>query len=416
MYRLSPLVPNLPADLKYNNRAQVIDAFLSGEVFSINDVSARVGLSRQTVMKSVQFFLQQGLLTSVGKGTSTNSGGKRPELYTLSRGKYFLCITLWPRDLRIHLYTIGKKLVDSLSLQIPLLPDPKATIDNAGQLAISMLEKHRICPDCLCAVSLSTSGIVDYKTGKLKYSSQSPEWGTDVPLLEYLRSHFVPGTMLFMENAGKMTARPLLLDPSLGDRRALVIFACWGLSSCLIEKGRILSGKNSLIGEIGHMIIDPNDPERCGCGGVGCFERLVSQERICQMIAVKTREYPKSPLVTAGEKVSIGDVFAASAREDLLAREIVDYLAHIFAIGLRNISLVFDPDLIYFQGDYANADAYFDLRLRMHLQQFLYYPAEGPFEIYYDHRSLEELDALGSCTALTQQYFDCPDLYAPPLE
>lgn len=58
-----------------------------------------------------------------------------------------------------------------------------------------------------------------------------------------------------------MTARPFLLEKDLAGKRVLVIFACWGLSSCLIEKGRILGGKNSLIGEIGHMIIDPSDPE-----------------------------------------------------------------------------------------------------------------------------------------------------------
>ena len=46
--------PACPADLKYSNRIQVIETFLSGGVYSANDISASIGLSRQTVMKSIQ--------------------------------------------------------------------------------------------------------------------------------------------------------------------------------------------------------------------------------------------------------------------------------------------------------------------------------------------------------------------------
>lgn len=90
-----------------------------------------------------------------------------------------------------------------------------------------------------------------------------------------------------------MTARPFLLEKDLAGKRVLVIFACWGLSSCLIEKGRILGGKNSLIGEIGHMIIDPSDPETCGCGSHGCLERLVSRRPGPQYFAAAGGTFPR---------------------------------------------------------------------------------------------------------------------------
>lgn len=408
---------SMPSDLKYSNRTQVIDAFLSGGTLSASDVSERIGLSRQTVMKSIQFFLKGGLLVSQGKGSSTSVGGKRPELFALSREKYFLCIALWPQDLRIHLYTIGNQLVDNLSLSIPLPDSPKVAIDNAGQLARQLLEKNRVAGDNLCAVSLSTAGTVDYKTGRLKYSSQSPQWGTDVPLKEYLKPYFAPDTLIFLENAGKMTARPFLLEPELSGKRALVIFSCWGLSSCLMEKNHILSGKNSLIGEIGHMIVDPSDREVCGCGSRGCLERLVSEGRIRQLVQRKRGDYPGSALgALPPERVSISEIFRCSQEGDPLARELADYLAKVFATALRNISLVFDPDQIVFQGDYAQADGFFDERLREYLREFQYYPSEGPFEIRYDSRPLAEMDALGSYTALVERYFDAPDLYMEPEE
>ncbi len=404
--------PACPADLKYGNRIQVIETFLRDGVCSANDISATIGLSRQTVMKSIQFFLRSGLLISAGKGDSTHVGGKRPELFALSPEKYFLCVTLWPQDLRLHLFTIGQQLKDQISLSSSLPPDPKSATSRIGQLSIQLLEKHGIPPENLCAVSISTAGTVDYKTGRLKYSSQSPAWGTDIPLVSYLRPYFAPNTMIFLENAGKMTARPFLLEKELTGKRVLVIFACWGLSSCLIEKGRILGGKNSLIGEIGHMIIDPSDPETCGCGSHGCLERLVSVDRVRRILQQQASHFPGSSLLQGDPgQVTIPQVFAASCEEDPLARHLVDYLARAFATALRNISLVFDPDLIVFQGDYAYADPYFDRQLREILQEFQYFPPDGPFEIHYDRRPLAEMDVLGSYTALTRRYFATPALY-----
>lgn len=401
----------MPSDLKYSNRIQVINAFLSGGTLCASDVSERIGLSRQTVMKSIQFFVKSGLLVSEGKGSSTSMGGKRPELFALSREKYFLCIALWPQELRFHLYTIGKQLADSLCLTIPLPDSPKTAIDNAGQLARQLLEKNRVSPDNLCAVSLSTSGTMDYNTGRLKYSSQSPQWGVDLPLRDWLKPWFGSDTLIFLENAGKMTARPFLLEPELSEKRVMVIFSGWGLCSCMIEKNHILSGKNSLIGEIGHMIIDPNDREVCGCGSRGCLERLVSEGRMRRLVERKLADYPHSALGMRPQQVTIAEIFRCSQEGDPLARELVNYLAGVFARALRNISLVFDPDRIVFQGDYAQADAFFDERLREYLGEFQYYPSGGPFEIRYDRRPLAEMDALGSYIALTERYFDAPDLY-----
>ena len=400
---------SMPSDLKYSNRIQVINAFLSGGTLCASDVSERIGLSRQTVMKSIQFFVKSGLLVSEGKGSSTSMGGKRPELFALSREKYFLCIALWPQELRFHLYTIGKQLADSLCLTIPLPDSPKTAIDNAGQLARQLLEKNRVSPDNLCAVSLSTSGTMDYNTGRLKYSSQSPQWGVDLPLRDWLKPWFGTDTLIFLENAGKMTARPFLLEPELSEKRVMVIFSGWGLCSCMIEKNHILSGKNSLIGEIGHMIIDPNDREVCGCGSRGCLERLVSEGRMRRLVERKLADYPQSALGTRPQQVTIAEIFRCSQEGDPLARELVNYLARVFATALRNISLVFDPDQIVFQGDYAQADSFFDRRLQEYLGEFQYAP--DPFEIRYDRRPLAEMDALGSYIALTERYFDAPDLY-----
>lgn len=408
----SAVIPACPSDLKYTNRIQVIRACRDGAPHTVGDIATVTGLSRQTVTKSIQFFLDTGLLASAGKRDTGVAGGKPPEQFVLSGEKYFLCLSLWPKDQRITLITIGNQVTDALHMTDPLPDDPAEAIRNLCTRALELLACHGVAQQNLCAISLSTAGILNYHTGHLKYSSQSPAWGTDVPLAALMRQYFRPGIPVFLENAGKMTARSLLFEPELEQKRALVLFTCWGLSSCLIEKGSILNGRNSLIGEIGHMVVSPTDEEQCGCGGHGCLERLTSVDRIRRLIAQEAAHYPTSSLLRIPpETLTLRDVFDASAGCDPLAQKLSDYLAQLFATALRNVSLVFDPDLIVFQGDYAFADPRFDAQLRKWLGQFQYFPADGPFEIRYDRRELAQLDTQGSYIALMQIFLAAPELY-----
>ena len=399
----------MPSDLKYNNRIRVLDALRALKVSTAGTIAENTGLSRQTVTKSLTSFIKKGIVVCVGKGTTTATGGKPPEQYALTNEKFFICISLWPNDLRITLFSLGGDVLCSFFENHPLGTNPKAEIDYAADKCLSMLKNNGMEKSAVCAVSLSTSGIIDRKNGLLKYSSQSPDWGSDIPMERYLSHHF-ENALIFLENAGKMTARPYLKNEKLSDKRILVIFASWGLSSCLIEKNNILNGKNSLIGEIGHMVIDPNDREKCGCGSCGCLERLVSPQRLNAIIKEKEKDYPLSPL--AKKTATLPEIFALSGDGDILANELSRYMAEAFALALRNISLVFDPDLVVFQGDYSKADGLFNKTLIESLKHFRYYPhSTDAFEIVYDDRPLKELDTLGSYIAVSDCYFSQTQIY-----
>ena len=160
------------------------------------------------------------------------------------------------------------------------------------------------------------------------------------------------------------------------------------------------------------MVIQPDDFELCGCGSHGCFERVVSKRRICAKCRQYYHQYPNSVLYSEPlETITVQSIFRASAAEDACARRIVEYLADCFSLLLRNISLVFDPDLVVFQGDYAYADEYFKKCLRDKLHKFKYFPEDGSFGIYYDKRPLIELDVIGASYSLQSMFFSDVSIY-----
>ena len=412
MRRAPTAQPALPADLKLGNRMQVMEVFKTGGEYTANAISEQIGLSRQTVMKAIQFFVDKGIVVSTGKGDSTSIGGKRPELFSLAFDKFLLCIEIWPCHLRFVLLDLRFNMIDQLLLKQRLPADSGHLLSTVGEISASLLQHNQIHPDHLYGVSVSTPGIVNYQTNSLKFNSLSPAWGANIPIAEALRPYFLPETPILVENVGKMTARSLLHKRELQDKRILVVFSSWGVSGSFIERDRILHGKNSLIGEIGHMILEPNDSERCGCGGCGCFERLVSNDHLRGKVTRTIGAHPASMLNRVPmEELTVETVFAASAQGDAYARSLVSDLARYFAMALRNITLVFDPNLVVFYGDFAYADDHFQQEFKRQLSEFQYYPEEGPFQLELDRHPIEDLDLRGSYVLLLDHIFSAPALY-----
>lgn len=183
------------------------------------------------------------------------------------------------------------------------------------------------------------------------------------------------------------------------------MFTSWIVASSFIENNRIFLGRNALIGELGHMIVDPNDPEVCGCGSCGCLERMIDEKHITKLMLENKEQYPNSPLfhVPAG-KITIPTIFFFSQQEDPLSQIIVEYLARHFAVALRNVAIAFDPDFVVFLGDYTCANSYFDLQLQKNLMAFRYFHAEKPFETVYDVRHPVEMGIYGTYLMLVEDY------------
>ena len=249
--------------------------------------------------------------------------------------------------------------------------------------------------------------MVDYKSGNLRYNAYTPQWGRDVPIASRLYRLYGNQVVVYVENAAKAIGRSVLLDDeSIKQKRVLTLFNNWGLAACMIERGHVLNGRDSLIGELGQMLIcaDGESPQR--------LEKLMGREWVVERLA---HHPPASSSMLSGvapEAITLPRVFAASAAGDSCAREIVGELACTTAAVLHNASLFFNPDLVIFHGDYACADAFFDRRLKQRLAQLSTYPDLGLFETVYDKRPIAELDALGVSSALANFFFRSDSLYS----
>ena len=391
----------MPGDAKARNRQSILRVIRSGKPLTAAETHQSTGISRQTVMRALQYFCQKGVIRSAGFGASTSAGGKKPELFCFAEEKKILCINLWPQSVSMAISDMLGAIdgLEAFSHQLSGRLD--SDLDDAYALAQEYLKRRGLSLEGIYGVVLTVPGTVDYDTRSLRYNSQAPQWGSDVNIEQKLRNVFGDHLAFYIDNAGKAAGRALLIEhPEYEATRLMTFFTTWGVSACLMERGHVLNGRDSLIGEIGHMIISDTDDVVCGCGKRGCLESMVSLRRVRK----KMRETGESEAVC--RDLTIPGLFAMSAAGSENARSVAQNLAHCFAVALQNLSLAYNQETVVFQGDFACADAFFDECLRKELSEFRYYPKDGLFSIAYDRRNLQLLAAQGGAGKLIEKYFD----------
>jgi len=404
----------IPKELKVKNRQTVLTVFLNGEATTAVDISDRTGISRQTVQKSIEHFLENGLLVPLGKGSSGNMGGKRPELYVLNPDRYFLAIQNREGGFVFSLTNLAGQVLKSGLSPHANNQTPEDVYRSLAAYAESFFTAEQ--REKLLGVCYSLGGVIDRKTGRIRYNLAYMAMPSEEELdYNRLTGLFPTARYAIVENDARIAAFATLkeLAGRFSDVQAITVFVGVGIAGGFFSEGKMIFGCHSLVGEIGHIVVDPSDSELCKCGNHGCLERLVSIQRIRALLTRDPERYRQSALGERSvESIEYPDVFEASGAGDALCREVSTFMARWFSAALKNIFVTFDPQIVVFQGYFAFADEYFKQTVLEEVKKFLYYPANSKLELVFDRRSWAEVETIGAVAALHTRILEDDAVFA----
>ena len=127
-----------------------------------------------------------------------------------------------------------------------------------------------------------------------------------------------------------------------------------GVGGGIIINGKILTGSTGAGGEIGHIHVEDNETEACGCGNFGCLEEYASATGITRLANRALKASDKDSVLRTGE-VSAKTVFDAVKAGDELAIEVAQKFGDYLGKGLGIIAGVLDPEIFVIGGGVSKA-------------------------------------------------------------
>jgi glucokinase len=234
-------------------------------------------------------------------------------------------------------------------------PDARSFADSLGQMIDRVRDAALREQRELGGLAVAIAGFLDPERGSMIYNSNIP-WLEHFPLRDHLARRFEMRVELEVDSNAACMAE-YCFGSGQGSHRFLCLAAGTGLGVAIAIDGRPLRFAYECLGDIGHVIVQPNGP-LCTCGGRGCAEILIS----APVLAERYREQR-----AVSSNVSLRDVIAAAKNGDEVALSIIREAGEWLGIAAASMANIFFPDRIAIAGGLSAAG---DLLLR---------PAENAF-------------------------------------
>ena len=141
----------------------------------------------------------------------------------------------------------------------------------------------------------------------------------------------------------------------VGYRNMIMVTLGTGVGGGIIVDGKIIAGANGAGGELGHIHMDDEETECCGCGRKGCLEQYASATGIVRMAKKKLQTETRTTKLTAFDPLTAKDIFDVAKEGDEVALELVDKLCTVLGTALANVAGVVDPEVFVIGGGVSRA-------------------------------------------------------------
>ena len=202
----------------------------------------------------------------------------------------------------------------------------------------------------ICAIGIGAPGPLDGKRGVVIEAPNLPGW-VEIPLGPRLEA--LTGIRTFLENdANAAGYGEFWAGAGRGCDSMIMMTLGTGVGGAVILGGKLWTGPDGTAGEIGHVCIIANG-RVCGCGRKGCIEAYASANSTVARFREARAEGTATMLT--GENITCADIFAAAAKGDPLAKNIVAETGRLLGLMAANMANLLNPERCVFSGGMSRA-------------------------------------------------------------
>ena len=212
------------------------------------------------------------------------------------------------------------------------VPTPEGTEAVLAALTGTAEILRRQSPGDVTTIGCGVPGLVT-RSGELCYATHLPGV-TDFPLGAVLSERLGVTTVVENDNTCA-TAAEAHVRPSTAS--LLYVGFGTGIGGGLVTDGKLQRGHNGFAGEFGHIVVAVGG-EQCVCGRRGCWEQYASGDALGRLGAA---------MGNVGEGEGVRQLLRQA---DPTAFAIIERFSDFVAVGLVNLVLSFDPEVVVVGG------------------------------------------------------------------
>ena len=146
-----------------------------------------------------------------------------------------------------------------------------------------------------------------------------------------------------------------------------------GVGGGIIVDGHVIHGVHGAGGEIGHMVLNPEETELCGCGKRGCVEQYCSATGIVRVAKRYLQEHDCASTLRSLDNMTCKDVFDAGKAGDAAALAILEQIYDYMGQFLANICCVVNPRVVLLGGGVSKAGRMLIDGIRPYFQKYAFH-------------------------------------------
>lgn len=131
-----------------------------------------------------------------------------------------------------------------------------------------------------------------------------------------------------------------------------------GVGGGVIIDNKILTGYNGGAGEIGHMHMNDQETEVCGCGKKGCLEQYASATGVVRLAKRFMEKDKNTKMTELGDEITAKDVFDLAKEGDAGAEAVIRQMADYLGRAMSHIAAVVNPQAFIIGGGVSKAGQY----------------------------------------------------------
>lgn len=263
---------------------------------------------------------------------------------------YCLGIDIGGTTVKMGLFEFKGTLVDKWEIVTRTEGEGKEILPDIARSIQEKLEEHSLGNDNLLGIGVGVPAPVS-EDGVVN-GTANLGWGYKEVKREL--EELTGATVKVGNDANVAALGEMWKGGGLGHKNMIMVTLGTGVGGGVIVGGHILGGSHGAGGEIGHLCVNYDEEEVCGCGNQGCLEQYASATGIVRLAKRKLENYT-GETVLIKERISAKSVFDAVKAGDQTAVEISEEFGHYLGYALANIAAITDPAVIVIGGGVSRA-------------------------------------------------------------